>query len=67
MSYVKQQITSNNGVENLQRQRGKPVCWVDEEGEYCSVRFVGYVGLFVEFFGVERSGNLGSKKLVSEL
>lgn len=50
VSYVKQQITSNNGVENLQRQRGKPVCWVDEEGEYCSVRFVGYVGLFVEFF-----------------
>lgn len=49
VSYIKQQIASNNGVENLERQRGKPLCWVDEEGEYCSVRFVGYVGLFFEF------------------
>lgn len=44
--YVKWQITSNNEVENLERQRGKLVSWVDEQGVHCSVWFVGYVGLF---------------------
>lgn len=66
VSYIKWQITSNNGVRNLERQRGKPVCWVDEKGVYCSVRFVGYVSLFFEF-AVERGGNFGQKNLFSEI